>query len=67
MTTDTASFYIKRTFADFVGKVDHVDYIGPYLESQGFAVAMQRGADMRRSKPSKIQITKWEWVQGKDA
>ena len=63
----TASFYVKRTFADFFGNVHKVDFIGPYLESQEYAVGLQRGADERRQKPAKVQITKWEWVQGKDA
>ncbi len=66
MTTST-DFYIKRTYGDFFGKVSHVDFIGPYMENQEFAVAMQRGHDERRAKPAKIQIIKWEWVQGKDA
>jgi hypothetical protein len=67
MTTTTTDFYIKRTYGDFFGKVDRVDFIGPYNEDQEFAVAMQRGHDERRMKPAKIQIIKWEWVQGKDA
>jgi hypothetical protein len=67
MTTTTASFYVKRTYADFFGNVDHVDYVGPYMESQEFAVKMQEGADRRRMKPAKVQITRWEWVQGKDS
>ena len=62
-----SSFYIKRTYADFFGNVDRVDFVGPYCEGQEFAVAMQRGQDQRRAKPAKVQITKWEWVQGKDA
>jgi hypothetical protein len=65
MTMTDSSFYIKRTYADFFGKVDRVDFVGPYMENQEFAVAMQRGHDQRRAKPAKIQITKWEWVQGK--
>lgn len=62
-----ASFYIKRTWGDFFGKIDHVDFIGPYREDQEFAVKMQEGHDMRRMKPAKIQPIRYEWVEGKDA
>ena len=65
MTTATADFFIKRTWVDSTGNVDKVDYLGPYLENQKFAVAMQRGNDQRRPHPHRI--TRWEWVQGKDA
>ena len=61
------NFYIRRTWTTFTGKVTKVDHIGPYMENQEFAVAMQRGHDMRRQVPATEQITKWEWVQGKDA
>jgi hypothetical protein len=61
--TATADFFIKRTWVDSTGNVDKVDYLGPYLENQKFAVAMQRGNDQRRPH----RITRWEWVQGKDA
>jgi hypothetical protein len=54
----TTTFYIKRTFA--TGNVDH---LGPYLDNQEFAVAMQRGLDCRKG----LRITRWEWVQGEDA
>lgn len=65
ISTATASdFYVKRTYTTFTGKVEKVDYVGPYMESQEFAVAMQQGADRRRQKPATVQITKWEWVQG---
>jgi hypothetical protein len=67
MTTATADFFIKRTWTGFSGIVEKVDYLGPYMEDQQFAVAMQRGNDQRRMKPAKVQITRWEWVQGKDA
>jgi hypothetical protein len=50
-----------------VGKVHDVDFIGPYHEGQEFAVAMQRKHDMDRQKPATVQITKWEWVEGKDS
>jgi hypothetical protein len=66
-TAIAADFFIKRTWTDFFGNVEKVDYVGPYLEDQKFAVAMQRGNDQRRMKPAKVQITRWEWVQGKDA
>jgi len=59
------NYYIRRTWTTFTGKVTKVDHIGPYMESQEFAVAMQRGHDMRRQVPAEVQITKWEWVQGK--
>ena len=58
----TTDFYIRRTWTTFTGKVTKVDHIGPYMESQEFAVAMQRGHDMRRQVPAEVQITKWEWV-----
>jgi len=64
MTTD---FYIKRTYTTFSGKVEKVDYVGPYMDNQQFAVKMQEAHDMRRQVPAKVQITKWEWVQGKDS
>jgi len=63
----TTSFYIKRTYTTFSGKVEKVDYVGPYGEGQEYAVAMQQGHDMQRMVPAKVQITKWEWVQGKDS
>ena len=59
------SYYIRRTWTDFVGNTVKVDHIGPYMENQEFAVAMQRGHDQRRQVPATEQITKWEWVQGK--
>ena len=58
------SFYIRRTWTTFSGTVTKVDHIGPYGEDQEFAVAMQRGHDMRRQVPATEQITKWEWVDG---
>ena len=58
------SYYIRRSYTDFVGRVVKVDHVGPYMESQEFAVAMQHGHDMRRQRPDVIQITKWEWVDG---
>ena len=58
------SYYIRRTWTDFVGNTVKVDHIGPYMENQEFAVAMQRGHDMRRQVPATEQITKWEWVDG---
>jgi len=61
------NYYIRRSYTDFVGRVVKVDHVGPYMESQEFAVAMQRGHDMRRQVPAEVQITKWEWVLGKDA
>jgi hypothetical protein len=61
----TTSFYIKRTHTDFIGNVQKVDYVGPYHEGQEYAVAMQEGHDRRRQVPATVQITKWEWVQGK--
>jgi len=56
------SYYIRRTYTTFTGRVVKVDHVGPYMENQQFAVAMQRGHDMRRQVPAEVQITKWEWV-----
>ena len=61
------SYYIRRTYTTFTGRVVKVDHVGPYMENQQFAVAMQRGHDMRRQVPAEVQITKWEWVVGMDA
>ena len=58
------SFYIRRTWTDFVGNTVKVDHIGPYMENQEFAVGLQRQHDMRRQVPATEQITKWEWVDG---
>ena len=58
------SFYIRRTWTDFVGRTVKMDHIGPYHEGQEFAVAMQRKHDMDRQVPATEQITKWEWVDG---
>ena len=65
MNNETTSFYIRRTWTTFTGKVTKVDHIGPYMENQEFAVKMQEGHDRRRQVPATEQITKWEWVQGK--
>ena len=61
------SFYIRRTWTTFTGKVTKVDFVGPYHEGQEYAVAMQEGHDRRRQVPATEQITRWEWVQGKVA
>jgi len=59
-----SSFYIRRTWTDFVGRTVKVDHVGPYMENQEFAVGLQRQHDMRRQVPATEQITKWEWVDG---
>jgi len=61
------SYYIRRTYTTFTGRVVKVDHIGPYLENQQFAVKMQEGHDRRRQVPAEVQITKWEWVDCADA
>ena len=58
------SYYIRRSYTDFVGRVVKVDHVGPYMENQEFAVGLQRQHDMRRQRPDVIQITKWEWIDG---
>lgn len=63
-TSTAADFWVKRTYTTFTGKVEKVDYVGPYGEGQEYAVKMQEGADRRRQQPAKVQITRWEWVQG---
>jgi len=60
----TTDFYIRRTWTTFTGRVVKVDHIGPYMETQEFAVKMQEGHDRRRQVPAEVQITKWEWVDG---
>ena len=57
------TFYIKRFYTDFVGHVDHVDYVGPYCEDQDYALEAQYRTDMRRTKPAKVQPTYYEWVE----
>ena len=65
ISTATASdFYVKRTYTTFTGKVEKVDYVGPYCEHQQYAVKLQEGGDRRRQRPATVQITRWEWVQG---
>ena len=59
-----SAFYIRRTWTTFSGTVTKVDHVGPYGEDQEYAVAMQRGHDMRKAVPATEQITKWEWVDG---
>mgnify|MGYP003654970260 CR=1 FL=1 len=39
------TFYIKRFYTDFVGHVDHVDYVGPYMDNQQFALEAQYRTD----------------------
>jgi hypothetical protein len=58
------SYYIRRTWTTFTGRVVKVDHVGPYMENQEFAVKMQEGHDRRRQVPAEVQITKWEWVDG---
>ena len=55
------SFYIRRTWTDFVGNTVKVDHVGPYMENQEFAVGLQRQHDMRRQVPATEQITKWDY------
>lgn len=65
ISTSTASdFWVKRTYTTFTGKVEKVDYVGPYGDGQQYAVKLQEGGDRRRQRPATVQITKWEWVQG---
>ena len=61
---DSSAFYIRRTWTDFVGRVTKVDHVGPYMENQDYAVALQEQHDRRRQVPATEQITKWEWVDG---
>ena len=58
------SYYIRRTWTDFVGRTVKVDHVGPYMENQDYAVALQEQHDRRRQIPATEQITKWEWVDG---
>ena len=58
------SYYIRRTWTDFVGRTVKVDHVGPYMENQDYAVALQEQHDRRRQVPATEQITKWEWVDG---
>ena len=57
------AFYIKRFYTDFVGRVDHVDYVGPYMDNQQYALEAQYRTDMRRTKPATVQPTYYEWVK----
>jgi len=58
------SFYIRRTWTTFTGRVTKVDHVGPYMENQDYAVALQEQHDRGRQVPATEQITKWEWVDG---
>ena len=57
------TFYIKRFYTDFIGRVDHVDYVGPYMDNQQYALEAQYHTDMRRAKPAEVQATYYEWVE----
>ncbi len=57
------TFYIKRFFTTFTGRVDHVDYVGPYMDNQQYALEAQYRTDMRRTKPATVQPTYYEWVE----
>ena len=61
---DSSAFYVRRTWTDFVGRTVKVDHVGPYMENQDYAVALQEQHDRRRQVPATEQITKWEWVDG---
>ena len=64
---DSSSSYVRRTWTDFVGRTVKVDHVGPYMENQDYAVALQEQHDRRRQVPATEQITKWEWVDGPTA
>ena len=57
------TFYIKRFYTTFTGRVDHVDYVGPYMDNQQYALEAQYRTDMRRAKPAEVQPTYYEWVE----
>tara|TARA_R110001592_G_scaffold16254_1_gene69347 strand:- start:261 stop:512 length:252 start_codon:yes stop_codon:yes gene_type:complete len=57
------TFYIKRFFTTFTGRVDHVDYVGPYCADQDYALQAQYRTDMNRQKPAEVQATYYEWVE----
>ena len=61
---DSSSYYVRRTWTTFTGRVVKVDHVGPYMENQDYAVALQEQHDRRRQVPATEQITKWEWVDG---
>ena len=61
---DSSAFYVRRTWTTFTGRVTKVDHVGPYMENQDYAVALQEQHDRRRQVPATEQITKWEWVDG---
>jgi len=60
---NNTSFYIKRFFTDFIGKVQCVDYVGPYGYNQQYALEAQYQHDMKTSKPDVTQPTYYEWVE----
>jgi len=60
---NNTSFYIKRFFTDFIGKVQCVDYVGPYMDNQQYALEAQYQHDMKTSKPDVTQPTYYEWVE----
>ncbi len=57
------TYYIKRFYTDFIGRVDHVDYVGPYGADQQFALEAQYRTDTCQAKPATIQPTYYEWVE----
>ena len=62
-TMKNTTFYIKRFYTTFTGRVDHVDYVGPYGADQQFALEAQYRTDTRRAKPATVQPTYYEWVE----
>ena len=61
------SYYIRRSYTTFTGRVVKVDHVGPYGEGQQYVVKAQEQHDRRRQVPAEVQITKWEWVDCADA
>ena len=57
------TYYIKRFYTTFTGRVDHFDYVGPYMDNQQYALEAQYRTDMRRQVASTVQPTYYEWVE----
>ena len=67
LRNDSSAFYVRRTWTTFTGRTVKIDHVGPYMENQDYAVALQEQHDRRRQVPATEQITKWEWVDGPTA
>ena len=57
------NYFIKRYHTDFGGTARKVDYVGPYMQHQKFALRAQYESDLRHQSAGETQITFMEWVE----